>query len=243
MPAATQPACPPWTLAPQGDRCLILTFGDTIDVAIGRRCTAAAWALRQADIEGITDIVPAFTTLAVHFQLPGADSRNGLSRLVDEIRQVLTDNLAEDSTATHGRLVEIPVCYEAEYGPDLTDVAAHTGLSTDEVIRLHSEQPCYVFMLGFAPGAPYVGVHDIRLDIGRRATPRTRLPAGSVAIANRQTIIYPNASPGGWHIIGATPVTLFNPAGDPPTLLSPGDMLQFIPVSAKEFLAIKGSQS
>ncbi|KAA0890692.1 5-oxoprolinase subunit PxpB [Pusillimonas sp. ANT_WB101] len=243
MPAATKHACPPWALAPQGDRCLILTFGETIDVAVGKRCAAAAWALRQANLLGVTDIVPAFTTLAVHYQPQVADRGNSLSRLASEIEQVLASELADQTTATHGKQVDIPVCYGAEYGPDLADVAAHTGLSTDEVIRLHSAEPCYVFMLGFAPGAPYLGVHDVRLDIGRRPTPRTRLPAGSVAIANRQTMIYPNASPGGWHIIGATPVTLFNPVENPPTLLSPGDMLRFIPVSAEEFLAIKGGQS
>lgn len=242
MPAATQRACPSWTLAPQGDRCLMLTFGNAIDVAIGRRCAAAAWALRQAGLPGVTDIIPAFTTVAVHYQPCSADSHAGLAKLTHDIETVLAGVLDGQSLGAHGRQRDIPVCYGGEHGPDLAHVAAHAGLSVEDVIHLHSDTLCYVFMLGFAPGAPYLGVHDSQLDIGRRATPRTRLPAGSVAIANRQTIIYPNASPGGWHIIGATPVTLFDPAHNPPTLLSPGDTLRFVPISADEFLAIQGIQ-
>src|SRR5690606_23347666 len=116
-------------------------------------------------------------------------------------------------------------------------------LTAEEVVRLHSHTPAYVFMLGFAPGAAYIGVHDERLAIGRRATPRTALPAGSVAIANLQTMIYPNASPGGWHVIGATPAVLFNPEQQPPTLLSPGDTVRFVPISPEAFQSMKDEQA
>src|SRR5699024_10398559 len=126
-----------------------------------------------------------------------------------------------------GRTIDIPVCYGGDFGPDLDDVARHCGLDVEQVIALHSGEPAYVFMLGFAPGAAYIGMHDDALDIPRRDTPRTALPKGAVAIANRQTIIYPNPSPGGWHVIGTTPLEQFYPSQTPPTLLAPGDMVRF----------------
>src|SRR5690606_28650988 len=145
-------------------------------------------------------------------------------------RLILADALSGGKPAEDARQVDIPVCYGGEHGPDLEDVARHCGLSPQEVIRLHSGTPAYVFMLGFAPGAPYIGIHDPKLAIGRRDTPRTVGPAGSVAIANLQTVIYPNASPGGWNLIGSTPAVLFDPAREPVTLLAPGDTVRFVPI-------------
>lgn len=231
---APTPDTPTWDMVSHGDRCLVLRFGTSIDIAVGRRCAAAASALRQAAIRGISDIVPTFNTVAVHF-LPahfGADMSAG--KLQEHIERVLHD--AElDSSKTVGRLVELPVCYGGEYGPDLPDVARRTGLDEDGVIALHGREPAYVFMLGFAPGAPFMGVHDEAFALPRRPTPRTSIPAGSVAIANRQTVIYPNNLPGGWHVIGRTPVRLFDPLREPATLVSPGDTVQFRPISVEDF--------
>lgn len=233
----------PWALAPQGDRCLVLVFGDQIDIDIGRRCTAAAAALRAARLEGVTDIVPTFNTVAVHFQpaVPGADDTG--RHLASDIERVLKTADIDGTAISHAKEVDIPVCYGGAHGPDLADVAAHCGLTESDIIHLHSGTPAYVFMLGFAPGAPYIGVHDERLAIGRRSTPRTALPAGSVAIANRQTMIYPNASPGGWHILGATPLILFDPAKDPPTVLAPGDTVRFRPIGIDEFIALRDARA
>lgn len=223
-----------WTIVAHGDRCLVIRFGTGIDVATGRRCGAAAAALRNAVIRGVSDIVPTFNTVAVHY-LPGHFAANtSLRHLETEIERVLLQ-ADLDQAQTGGRSIKLPVCYGGEYGPDLADVAERTGLGEDGVIQLHSGEPAYVFMLGFAPGAPFMGVHDERFALPRRATPRTSIPAGSVAIANRQTVIYPNNLPGGWHVIGRTPLALFNPLQDPPTLISPGDSVQFVPITEEAF--------
>ncbi len=230
-----------WAIVPQGDRGMLLVFGEGIDVEVGRRCAAAAAALRQAAIQSVTDIVPAFNSVAIHYQpRPSGIGATTFQQLADEIESVLGSALdARHAPPTQGRQIEIPVCYGGQFGPDLAEVAAHCKLDAADVVRLHSEQAAYVFMLGFAPGAPYIGVHDKRLAIGRRATPRTAVPAGSVAIANLQTMIYPNVSPGGWHIIGATPCILFDSAKTPSTLLAPGDTIRFVPVSPDQYHAMK----
>ncbi|AEC21917.1 hypothetical protein PT7_3377 [Pusillimonas sp. T7-7] len=231
---------PDWRIVPQGDRTLLLVFGEQIDIETGRRCALAAAALRAANIPGISDIVPSFNQVALHYSPGLPDTVNRLTQLTAAIQKPLSAALTTAARAKTSRKIDIPVCYGGEHGPDLEHVAGHCGLTPEEVIHLHSHQSAYVFMLGFAPGAPYIGVHDARLAIGRRATPRTLLPAGSVAIANLQTMIYPNASPGGWHIIGATPAVLFDPAQEPPTLLSPGDTVNFVSISSAEFQTLKG---
>lgn len=242
MPRVNDAVPQGWAVVPQGDRALLLVFGDGIAVEVGRRCAAAAAALRQAAIPGVTDVVPAFNSVAVHYQPRPSCSGAAFRQLADEIESVLACTLDARQAPAAGRQIEIPVCYGGQFGPDLDEVAAHCKLDAADVIRLHSGQSAYVFMLGFAPGAPYIGVHDKRLAIGRRPTPRTAVPAGSVAIANLQTMIYPNVSPGGWHIIGATPSILFDPAKTPSTLLAPGDTVRFVPVSSDEYLALKQEQ-
>ncbi|NLC35075.1 MAG: 5-oxoprolinase subunit PxpB [Alcaligenaceae bacterium] len=223
-----------WDIVAHGDRCLVIRFGTGIDITTGHRCGAAAAALRQARVRGVSDIVPTFNTVAVHY-LPGHFSVNTSVRsLQAEIERVLR-NADLDTGSTGGQVIELPVCYGGEYGPDLADVALRTGLNENEVIALHGREPAYVFMLGFAPGAPFMGVHDALFALPRRPTPRTSIPAGSVAIANRQTVIYPNDLPGGWHIIGRTPMVLFDPLREPATLVSPGDSVQFRPISEQAF--------
>lgn len=230
-----------WQLVPQGDRTLILQLGSGIDVALGRRCAWLASALRQAHLPGVTDVVPTFNAVALHF-LPQADNAGG-ARLSNAILQVLQGLDFQAEAPDTGRLIDIPVCYGGDLGPDLHGVAEHCGLTPEEVIALHSRDTVYVFMLGFAPGAPYIGVHDERLAIGRRPTPRTVVPPGSVAIANRQSVVYPTASPGGWHIIGATPATLFNPLAERSTLMEPGDSIRFVPIDREHYEALKGQSA
>ncbi len=223
-----------WSISAHGDRCLVVRFGTGIDVDIGRQCGAAAAALREAGIQGVSDIVPTFNTVSVHY-LPGHfPAHSTVQHLQLEVERVL-GAAKLDAAHTGGRLVELPVCYGGEYGPDLPDVSKRTGLSPQEVIELHGRERAYVFMLGFAPGAPFLGVHDERFALPRRPTPRTSIPAGSVAIANRQTVIYPNDLPGGWHIIGRTPLPLFDPSREPATLLQPGDSVRFVPIPADSF--------
>jgi len=128
-----------------------------------------------------------------------------------------------------------PSCYGGLFGPDLPAIAEQLGLSQEQVIELHSSQVQLVFMVGFAPGAPYMGILPEQLNVPRRATPRTVLPKGSVAIANQQTIIYPNESPGGWHLIGRSPVNLFDARRSPAALLAPGDQVRFVPLPHEQF--------
>jgi len=225
------PAGHAWRILPQGERCLVVSFGERIDPLIGRLCLAAAARLRAAGLPGVTDVVPSFSAVALHYRPQGAGPT--FAQLAARVQALLDAGLEAD--AVPGRQVDIPVCYGGEHGPDLPDVARACGLSPEQVVALHTAPGSMVFMLGFAPGLPYIGVHDARLDLPRRDTPRTALPAGSVAIANRQTVIYPGRLPGGWHIIGATPLALFDAARESPTLLRPGDTVRFMPISAREF--------
>ena len=133
-----------------------------------------------------------------------------------------------------GRVVELPVLYGGEYGPDIEKVAEHAGMAVDEMIGLHSGTGYLVYMLGFTPGFPYLGGLDDRLATPRVATPRLRIPAGSVGIAESQTGVYPLTSPGGWNIIGRTPLALFDPTREPPSLLAPGDVVRFVPLDGPE---------
>ena len=240
-PSADGPSA--WKIVPQGDRSLLLVFGDQVNTQIGLKCATAAAALRAARIEGISDIIPTFNSVALHYRPRLSEADTGFGPLAAEIEQVLDQVFAQDAPPVTPRQIDIPVCYGGIHGPDLAHVAQHCNISEEEVIRLHSATPAYVFMLGFAPGAPYIGMHDPKLLIGRRSTPRTDVPAGSVAIANLQTMIYPNLSPGGWHIIGATPLVLFDPLEHPATLLAPGDTVRFIPISSEDFLAARHNRT
>ena len=229
------PLKPSWTFRQQGDRCLSLDFGDKISVETGLHCLAAAGVLRAAGLPGVTDVVPSYTAVAVHF-LPDPDSDGKVSAFDAQcarISALLDAGLPEVSASS--REIEIPVCYGGRHGPDLSDVARAADLTEAEIIALHTAPGSMVFTLGFAPGLPYIGVHDAALNLPRRAVPRTAVAQGSVAIANRQTTIYPNVLPGGWHILGATPLIMFDPARPNPTLLMPGDRVRFVPISEQDF--------
>lgn len=230
---------PAWHIQAQGDRCLIVRFGDALDERIGRLCLAAARLLRGADLPGVTDIVPSFTALAVHYRADASGPWH--AQLAERIAQVFENGIPVDEL--DGREIEIPVCYGGEHGPDLSEVAARAGITEDDVVALHTRPGSIVFMVGFAPGHPYIGVHDEKLAIPRRDTPRLLLPAGAVAIANRQTVIHPGGLPGGWNIIGATPLTMFDPAREPASLLAPGDRIRFTPIDAQAFERLRAKAS
>jgi len=243
----------PWTFTSEGDHCLIIRFGDSIDPAINARARQAAELIHRAGLPYISDLVPTFTTLGVYLHpfYPEPPSRKTLIDILTAALAPLalpqahaTDTpgkgAAEVTEAT--RLIRIPVCYDPELGIDLAHIASHCKLTEDEVIQLHTAEPVRVFMLGFAPGMAYMGLSDSRLAIGRRSTPRSRLPAGSVAIANRQTVIYPNDSPGGWNIVGATPLRLFDPDTPPYAIYAPGDQVQFEAISREQYEQIKAQQ-
>lgn len=222
----------PHLIRSQGDRCLSIELGRTIDVETGLACLELAEALRAAALPGVTDVVPSFTAVGLHF-VPSADGSDRAQALMAQVRAIVDGGL--DALAVAHRLIDIPVCYGGEHGPDLGAVAQAIGGSEADVVRLHGAPGAMVFMLGFAPGHPYIGLHDPALGLPRREVPRTAVAPGSVAIANRQTVIYPNRLPGGWHVIGATPLRLFDAQRSPPALLSPGDQVRFVPISPAEF--------
>lgn len=213
-------------IEPLGDSALLLRVARRIDAAAELRVRAACERLERARIEGVSDVAPAFTTVAVHYD----PARIAFDTLAARVREVLRGCTAADASA--GRLVEVPVRYGGADGPDLEVVAAHTGLSPAEVVRLHAAGEYRVHMIGFAPGFPYLGGLDPRLACPRRDAPRTEVPAGSVGIGGAQTGIYPVVSPGGWQLIGRTSLALFDPASARPSLLAAGDRVRFVEVRA-----------
>ena len=222
-----------------GDRALLLRVGTGIDVALNARVHAMARALRAAQLPGVADIVPAYASVTVHYdplrwndlecaQPPGEQlAQRALETALS------SGNLAVPAPSELSkRVVEIPVCYGGEHGPDLAEVARLAGLDESAVIARHVCGEYHVAMLGFAPGFPYLLGLDPTLHAPRRANPRTRVPAGSVAIGGAQTGIYPCELPGGWQIIGRTPLALFDAARDPPALLAPGQRVRFRSIPA-----------
>jgi len=232
---------PTFSLRHLGDHCLSLDFGDSILAETGLICLAAAEKIRHACLPGVTDVVPSYTSVAVHYHAEPLTGLPNFQTLSEGLAALMQGGLAP---ATHTqRTIDIPVCYGGEHGPDLSDVAKITGLTEQQVIEMHCAPGSMVFMLGFAPGHPYIGIHDPLFALPRRDVPRTVVPAGSVAIANRQSTIYPTRLPGGWHILGATPLKLFDLARSQPTLLLPGDQIRFIPISSEEFDQLAAQQN
>jgi len=202
------------------DRSLLVVFDDRITLAAHRDVLRLTPLLRR--VPGVTNVHPAYASILIDFD-PLAIRHSGVERAAAEL-------FAEAAAAPvpEPRLVEIPVVYGGEYGPDLEGVAALTGLTPDEVVAIHSGAEYLVYFLGFSPGFPYLGGMPESIAAPRLETPRRRVPAGSVAIGGRQTGVYPMASPGGWRIIGRTPLRLFDLAADPPVLLQMGDRVRFV---------------
>jgi KipI family sensor histidine kinase inhibitor len=222
-----------FTLRAQGDRCLSIDFGDTIRLETGQLCLSAAATLGRAQLQGVTDIVPSYTAVAL-FYTPGVDvGGTDFGTLCGQVHDALKQVLIQATSAQ--RQVDIPVCYGGKHGPDLAEVAQKIGMTEQEVVEIHTRPGSMVFGLGFSPGHPYIGVHDALFALPRRDVPRTAVPAGSVAIANCQSTIYPTLLPGGWHILGATPLKLFDLNRAQPSLLMPGDQVRFLSISEQEY--------
>jgi inhibitor of KinA len=217
---------------PAGDSAIVVEYGDGIDVRINARVRLLQLALDAGAHDGVVETVPTYRSLMVHYD-PLVLSREALEALIVSTARRLPDEIQEPV-----RTVEIPVMYGGQAGPDLAEVAAMAGVDDQAVVNLHAGADYVVFMLGFMPGFPYLGGLPARIATPRLATPRTLVPAGSVGIAGAQTGIYPTASPGGWRLIGRTPVRLFDPRRSPPTLLEAGDHIRFVPVGREDFDAI-----
>ena len=211
-----------------GDRGLLIELGTGIDPAVNRRVKRLHRIIAREKLHGVVEAVPAYASLLVVFD-PLQAAPEALKRQIAGMCDFEDENVAEQRA-----VVEVPVVYGGEAGPDLDAVAAYHGLSVDDVIGLHTGTVYRVYMIGFTPGFPYMGELPEALDTPRRDTPRTHIPKGSVAIAQRQTGIYPVVSPGGWQIIGCTPLELFDPGKETPSFLTMGDAVRFTPITAEE---------
>ena len=205
----------------------MVELGDRIDIALNVQVRALGLAVERAGLAGIQEAVPTYRSLAIYYD-PLVMGRDALK---DQV-QALQDSLGDEGEKSP-KITEIPTVYGGEYGPDLDFVAGHTGLSQDEVIRLHAEPLYHVYMLGFMAGFAYLGGLSERLSVPRLATPRLKVPAGSVGIAGTQTGVYPLESPGGWRIIGRTHLRFFDPSHRVPTPILPGDKVRFVRIEER----------
>lgn len=230
-------------ITPLGDSALVVRVYENFagDPAAALEAVVnALQRLEAAAIPGVLEYAPAYDSIGVFFDpadavKAGASPENILGWLRENIASALAKPANGKKDGAQSPLVEIPVCYEGECAPDLGEVARQSGLSAEEVVRRHSSADYRVHCIGFVPGFPFLGGLPAELAAPRRATPRKAVPAGSVGIGGAQTGIYPVTSPGGWNLIGRTPLRLFDAQRHPPALLAPGDRVQFRPISRAEF--------
>jgi inhibitor of KinA len=236
--------CARMEIIPLGDSAVIVRLRVDFESAPQESLAATLQATRRleaAHLPGVLELVPAYTTVAVFYDPArlideGAEPKKIVDWISQKIRQILAEKI--DTEASDVRTIEIPVCYDTEFGVDLDDVARHTGLDAGEVIQRHASADYRVACIGFAPGFPFLSGLPPELAVPRRASPRKEVPAGSVAIGGAQTGVYPRRSPGGWNIIGGTPIRLFDITANPPSLLQPGDRVKFRSITREEFSAL-----
>lgn len=222
------------TISPVGDRAISIDFGQVIDPTINRHIRQTIERIKELQLDGIIELVPTYCALLVEY--------DAMLYSYSEICNIIEPTLEEGMANTINELVtvvEVPTVYGGEFGPDLSFVASHNHLSEDEVISIHSGTDYLVYMLGFIPGFTYLGGMDSRIATPRLSSPRTLIPAGSVGIAGEQTGTYPSDSPGGWQIIGRTPVTMYDMSKAQAALLKAGDYVRYVPIDESEFHRVK----
>ncbi len=202
----------------------MVEFGSVIDPGVNALVHRTAAAIEESEIEGALEMVPTYRSLLIYYD----PLRVSLAELQDEISGLA---IGDGETADEHRIVEIPTLYGGEHGPDLEFVAENAGMTESEVVATHSGTDYLVYTMGFSPGFPYLGGLDPKLHTPRLQSPRTLIPAGSVGIAETQTGVYPVASPGGWRLIGRSPLRLFDPHASPPTVINAGDRVRFVPLN------------
>jgi inhibitor of KinA len=228
----------PLGVIPLGDSAAYVEFSTTLDLEVNSVVQRLALAILKRKVPWVRDVVPALGGVALHFdpdhaEFPAKPLEEALGLVTELLKQALA---AKDNP---GSEVVLPVCYEPEFALDLSEVAKKAGLAPEDVTRRHVSGEYRVLMMGFAPGHAYMGGLDAKLAVPRRASPRAIVPAGSVAIANEQTVVYPYAISGGWNVIGRTPMVLFDATRLRPSLLWPGDRVRFRPISRAEFLDLQ----
>jgi inhibitor of KinA len=212
-----------------GDSAIVVEFEERIDPRVNAQTIAFAEAIQASNLPGVRDVVPTYRSTAVYFDPLRTDSVALMATIEREAVRPVPEQAAAAAP------VRIPVCYGGELGPDLEDVAAFAKADQAEVVRLHTSTTYRVFMLGFVPGFAYLGIVDARIAMARRSTPRVRVPPGSVGIAGVQTGIYPSETPGGWQLIGRTPLKPFDPSRPDPFVMKAGDAVQFYPIDRDEY--------
>lgn len=230
-----------YRIYPCGDHAISITWGDTITVTANRQVMALYHYLSEKKIPGVLDLIPAYTSLTLVYDLAMLIRTNPdqsvYAMMEAQLQQAVLSVTA--GAVPISRKIHIPVCYDHSLAPDLSALAAHHQLSVEEVIQIHTAPTYRVYMIGFLPGFAYMGSVDERIRTVRKSSPRTKVPAGSVGIAGEQTGIYPLDSPGGWQLIGQTPLQLFDATRTDPCLLQPGDEVQFRSISLTEFHKLK----
>lgn len=215
-----------------GDKGLVVEFGNEISEAVNKKVRNLYLAIKKSQMPGIYEMIPTYRSLLIQY--------NPIEIEVDKLIEKLMEiEMSLDSIdLPKPRIIEIPTIYGGEFGEDLKFVSEHNGMSEDEVIKIHSSVDYRIYMLGFSPGFPYLGGMSERIETPRLKTPRTKIPAGSVGIAGKQTGIYPMESPGGWQLIGRTPLKLYDPKSETPIILQAGDYIRFVPIKKEEYVNI-----
>lgn len=219
-------------MLPVGDQAILINFGDVIATEINAKVTSFAKEVTSREKPWVIDLIPTFTAVLINY--------DPLALGYEAMAEFCKDCLAQMTAGTEikRRIFEIPVIYGGAYGEDLPFVADHAGMTVEEVIATHTGTDYLIYMLGFLPGFAYLGGLDERIVTPRLKRPRVRIPAGAVGIGGSQTGIYPTVSPGGWQLIGITPVEVYNPVRTPAILYEAGDMVRFRSVPEEEFLEI-----
>lgn len=222
---------------PLSESAILLSFGNTIDLATHEIMINTKIKIETNPFFGFIETVPAYNSLAVYYNpLEIKKETESISdSVIFQLKHILENKSASVKPNLLATVIEIPVCYDDEYGIDLQELSQQLKLKKEEIIQLHHSQTYKVFMIGFTPGFPYMGILNEQLFTKRKQQPRTSVPPGSVAIAGNQTGIYPLSTPGGWNIIGRTALKLFDKENNNPFLLNAGDTVKFSPVSGKEF--------
>ena len=213
-----------------GDSALVIEFGNEISVDINKKIRKMMDDIKKENIDGIVELVPTYCSLLINYDVLKID----YSTLVEKLKTFLNNNL-ETAEGEEVTLVEIPTLYNDEFGPDLSYVAEYNKLSKEEVIKIHTGTDYLVYMLGFMPGFTYLGGMSEKIATPRLESPRLQIYPGSVGIAGKQTGMYPSMSPGGWRIIGRTPLKLYNPDSDNPVYISSGDYVRYVSISEEEY--------
>lgn len=226
------------TISPLGDTAIIINFENIIDETVNRTVLQLFHKLKMQALPFVKDIVPAYSSLVIFYDLLILENKKPINKscleiVLAHVKKILAEDIKISSLPA--RKIKIPVCYSEKYALDLDDISKEIKMSANEIINLHTARKYRVYMIGFTPGFAYMGEVDERIAMPRKVQPRTKVEAGSVGIAGTQTGIYPLDSPGGWQIIGRTPVKLFNKEKNDPVLLQPGDEIEFYSITEDEF--------